>query len=472
MIGRARQENVVLFVHGFGSSSECWDKMLDLLRSDDRIRSRYELCTWSYPTKWIELQLLGRIPRLQELGRSLADEIDSPRYRNRSLTLVGHSQGGLVIQSYVAELLGKGEGERLRNIRQAILFATPSEGSMTGMGFRRLLSMLIRNPQEATLRVLNPDVSDMKATIRERVVGATTDSPSSWRVPIHAVCGLQDNIVPEASARGPFDSVKRVNGTHFSIIRPTDHTDPRYTETAELLLDPGGHTHRFEIDSYETTLRIEPCELQRLETQGKRKPPFVEFDNVGTMKRTVTFAESNRCKKLFSIRYITRNDGYIVAHPSHPNETSPIEKGQWETRGTFFQFDFTPVRGQQYALDVDVYKGYDESERDVHFHLGRHSHYRRFTFVLDLSAYVANGYVVSPEPSFYLNPTEREHNDLCRQRARCGSLESHPQAQPGVYCWEIEGIQTGVIDVVWDVIRAIPTSMMNRVPAPSHAATC
>ena len=54
-----------------------------------------------------ELNLLGRIPRLQEIGRSLADEIDSPAYRGRPLTLVGHSQGGLVILSYLSDVLSR-----------------------------------------------------------------------------------------------------------------------------------------------------------------------------------------------------------------------------------------------------------------------------------------------------------------------------------------------------------------------------
>ena len=202
MIRRECQKDVILFVHGFGSSSSCWKRLTDLLEDDEEITSRYELATWDYPTKWIELQVFGRIPRLQELGRSLADTIDSPRYHDRSLTLVGHSQGGLVIQSYFVEMLNRDEADGLRHIRQAIFFATPSEGSTTLMPLRLLAATLLRNPQELTLRVLNPDVADMKAKIRERIVGALQDDPkSSWRIPIHAFCGLQDDIVPEPSAR-------------------------------------------------------------------------------------------------------------------------------------------------------------------------------------------------------------------------------------------------------------------------------
>ena len=36
-------KGLVLFIHGFGSSAECWDTMLPLLRADEKITSRYEL---------------------------------------------------------------------------------------------------------------------------------------------------------------------------------------------------------------------------------------------------------------------------------------------------------------------------------------------------------------------------------------------------------------------------------------------
>src|SRR4051794_17964135 len=106
------QKGIILFVHGFGSTSKCWERMLELLRADERVTSLYDIRTWDYPTRWVELNLLGRIPSLPELGRGLADEVDSPQFRGRALTLVGHSQGGLVIQSYFAQLLQSGDAAK------------------------------------------------------------------------------------------------------------------------------------------------------------------------------------------------------------------------------------------------------------------------------------------------------------------------------------------------------------------------
>jgi len=46
-------------------------------QGDEQVTSRCEFVIWEYPTKWVELNLLGRIPRLQEIGRSLAGEIST-----------------------------------------------------------------------------------------------------------------------------------------------------------------------------------------------------------------------------------------------------------------------------------------------------------------------------------------------------------------------------------------------------------
>jgi pimeloyl-ACP methyl ester carboxylesterase len=445
-----RPRGIVLFVHGFGSSSRCWSPLMTRLADDPRIVANYELQTWDYPTKWVELNILGRIPRLSEIGRALGDEIDSPEYRGRPLTLVGHSQGGLVIMSYLVDLLNRGEGSRLRNVRQVICLATPFEGSTTAMSFRRIASALFRNPQELTLRVLNPDVADLRAAVRERIVMATRDTGSSWRVPIHAFSGMQDDVVPEASARGPLESVRRVPGDHFSILRPKDGADPRYTEFTEVLLDPGGHVHRFEIEEYETVLRVAPCPSSVIAVGGKN-PREVQYDNTATLRRTVRFAPSNRSRNPFTLRYGTRSEGYVVAQHSHPNEAAPAEIGRWEDTGTFYQFDVRPEPGGTYWFNVEIYSGYGPGDRDVHFHLGDHSHFRKLIYVLDLSAYVAAGYPVSSGPHMYVQPEDLPHGDLCRNRVGFAAVTPIEQSPNGIYRWELTHLSKGVVDIVWDV---------------------
>src|SRR5258708_7683942 len=177
---RWHMKDVILFVHGFGSSPRSWEPLMKLLRDDDRIISRYELATWKYPTTWLSLNPLRRIPRLEELGQALGEEIDSPQYRGRRITLVGHSQGGLVIQSWMMDLLQTGDAARLGDIEQALFLATPNSGSKIASGLRTLAARIFKNPQELTLRVLSSEIAKMQAVIRDRVVKATKDSANSW----------------------------------------------------------------------------------------------------------------------------------------------------------------------------------------------------------------------------------------------------------------------------------------------------
>jgi len=452
----AETKDVALFIHGFGSSAECWDALLPLLRADKEIPERYELQCWSYPTKVIELNPLDRIPSLAELGGYLVDHLRSPELRDRNLTLIGHSQGGLVILGCFDSLLRQGKAEELRNVRQAILMATPCEGSTTISFLRKVVALFIKNPQEETLRVLNPEIAAVRSEIRERIVGATADTPDTWRIPIHAFCGLQDDIVPEASARGVFDSVRSVPGGHSSILQPKDTDDDRFKKVREVLLEPGGHSHRFEIAHYETVITVEPRRNETIQVPSKGNPREVHFDNFATIKRTVRFAPNNRCKNHFGIQYSTRSNGYVVGHCSVHNEASPADKGEWEDYGMKFRFEFVPGAEKSYSLQVDIYNGFDKDNRNVHFHLPTEAYRQRMTYVLDLSKYVAGGYQVSDGPRLYLDPEQTEHDDLCHQRILGVPIPAEPEEKPGVYRWELRDVRQGVIDIVWDVANVAP----------------
>ena len=124
------QRRLVVFVHGFGSSKSCWSKLLELLESDPDIAACYDLACFEYPTSWFNLRFARRIPRLLEIARGLAGFLESNDLRAyREVVLVGHSQGGLVIQSYLADKLGRGLVEDLYRMRLVMLIATPNLGS-------------------------------------------------------------------------------------------------------------------------------------------------------------------------------------------------------------------------------------------------------------------------------------------------------------------------------------------------------
>jgi pimeloyl-ACP methyl ester carboxylesterase len=465
-------KDLILFIHGFGSSHRCWKRLFGLLSEEERIMSLYDLAWWDYPTSWFELNMLGRIPTLRELGRALGEEIDSPRYRGRTLTLIGHSQGGLVIQNWMADLVNKGEAERLGNIRQVLLIATPNSGSTTAMGLRVLAYSLFTNPQEATLRVLCPDVAETQAVIRERIVYATEDSTRCWRVPVHAFCGLQDAIVSEASARGCFESVKPVPGNHFSILRPTDREDRRYSELVERLLDPGGHVHRFEVEFYGTVLRVEPREPNEIRVEGTKNPRTVCYDNYAYWKRTVRFAAANRCHDdCFTLRYKTRNEGYLTAIPSHDNLAPPAEIGRWKDDATEYRFDFKDDGKEEHSMEVEVYKGFDAGEGEIHFHLGNKGFYRRMEYQLDLSVYIRAGYRIIDGPHCYFQNRDHECNELCRKRSTSNLVApTSASVEDGIWRFCFANIGSGVVSIVWDVVAVEGAKPVHIVKYPPGTA--
>ena len=217
-----------------------------------------------------------------------------------------------------------------------------------------------------------------------------------------------------------------------------------------MLLDPGGHAHRYEIERYRTEVRVEPRQQQVFRTSGNN-PRDVVYDNYATLKRTVRFAHSNRCLKPFTIKYGTRSAGCIVAQCSARNEAPPSVIEQWNDNNVFYQFGFTPDPKHDFTLDVEIYKGFDEGHRDVHFHLLDHSYYRQLTYVLDLTAYVAAGYDVTVGPSFYLDPSDAMHDEICARRKLLEPLPPTRRPAPGRYEWDLQNIQRGIVDIVWDV---------------------
>lgn len=460
MIDATPRREQVLFIHGFGSSPSCWTPLLEMLRGDDAITCRYHLDTWKYGTKWAELNPTRRIATLNELGERLASDLGAPPFRDRQLTLVGHSQGGLVIQKMIQRLLERGEGRSLSRLRQVILMATPNRGSITLSRFRKFASRFLDNPQERNLRVLCPDVADMMAVLRDRVENAAPKAEITGiarRIPVTAFWGLQDNVVPQASARGPYESLVPVPGNHFTVIKPPDRSDPRYKHLVELLLDPPGHKHRFEIAHYHTAIMVQPVKPQVIRTRN-RVPRDVTYDNFATLNRTCRFTVGNRCGRRFTIRYGTRSNGYLEGSVTHPNQADQSQLGEWETTGTVYYFSFAPeshgghCTADEYGLNLNIYKGFDAKERNVHFHLGDHSRYQRMTYEIDLSAYLAAGARFRASPALYHLPETRVTcSEACTRPGNRAPVKPREDASNGVVRWELEDVSGGVVAILWEL---------------------
>jgi pimeloyl-ACP methyl ester carboxylesterase len=450
---RSDQPTLVIFVHGFRSGPECWDRLVGLLDDNPRFRDSFHRQKFEYQTRWFRLSFLRRIPSLKEIADQLKTflELEENRAYERVI-LVGHSQGGLVIQSYLAEELNNERGAALGRIVQAIFICTPHLGSTLFSGLRRLLFWL--NPQEHSLRVLNEEISVVNRTVLERIENATVSDKTHRQIPIKCFWGDQDAVVLPASAKGQFENVTALSGDHFSVLRPAGATDQSFLRILEALLSPSGHKSVHEVDLYETEIQVRPVAPDSTyDFPTLHRVRHVATDNIASIRRSIRFRASNRCKNFFVLRYATRNDGFIKMKTSHANLADPAELGRYEDNGIEASFRFEPQQEETFVLELEVYKGFDDNHRDFHMHVPKHAHYREISLVLDLRPYLTAGWRVTRQPELFLYAEDVGHSDLCRNRAQPAKRESGTANAPGRWFWKIEDVTQGVLDLRWDIAR-------------------
>lgn len=464
-----RRREAIVFVHGFNSKPRCWNRLLRLLKNDQRIEQRFYLdSSFSYPTSLVELNPSERIPSVSEIGQWLGDHLDSDHLADRKLTLVGHSLGGLVIHSYLAHMLDQRRGSELRAIRQVVTIATPHGGSRFGGDFRRVFFAFFDNPQEEQLKPLNDKTSDVVQKVMRRIATTSLRDDGHWPIPVQCMGGMQDGIVEERSAKWYFDNYKTLPGDHDGVLRPPGKDSNHYRELVEVLLDPVGHPNVFEVEHYETSIKVRPRrpgeKIEDLQLNGG--PLEIDADNICELKRTVRFAKHNRCQSLFQIRYQAGTGSYLRGYisPEH-NEAGHMNKAYKEA-GQSYTFQFTPKQEnppRDYRLQLEIYNGFGEGRRDLHFHFGSKksqggwAHYRRLTYTLDLSEYKVAGYDVEDPPSFLLHEGDPDFEDcgqVCKKRRKLGEgrlLAPDARAQEGVWTWELYERDQGVADFFWRI---------------------
>lgn len=440
--------SMAILVHGFTGSQANWERLTSLASADPEVSQRFELRPFTYPTALLKVPLKRRLPAVDEAANSLAAYIDSPDLYGREITLVGHSQGGLVILECLRHIMEKRGAAALSPIRQVVLFATPHQGSMFLSGARRVLFRLFPNPQERDLRVLAPRIAELERWTREKIAGARSQGSDQWPIPIQCFWGMQDNVVRPESAQGAFWEGTALEGDHSTIIQPRDAADPRYAEFKEALLHPLGHPSVFEVADYQMLVRVEPVDARkRFPVTHGRRTRTVRTDNIAHVRRRVTFSQKNRCRELFRLQYGTEEGGGLRPVPSHPNEAPPQEILQFEQYGLHYVFGFRPDSGQTYGLDLEVYKGFDKGNRDVHIHLNRDSHFQRVFFELDLSAYGHAGHKIAASPRLHLRPVDPGDHAWCTGPAAGDLVEPTASGSDGVWHWEMTGLRQGVVDV-------------------------
>ncbi|MGW4984686.1 hypothetical protein [Streptomyces mirabilis] len=259
----------VVFVHGFKSSPAMWDAFGRLMASDTDLEAMTPM-RFQYATRLVQPCPLRRIPTFDTVADSLKEFMDTEAQGFRRLALVAHSQGGLVVQRFLARMLTEGRGEELKRIRRVVLFACPNNGSQLGLTLRRWT--LRANPQERQLRPLDEQITDTQRTVLRDIVNADVATERTCPIPFSVYAGETDNVVTPASARGAFPDAGVLPGDHFTIVRPDTTRHRSYTTLKRLLLaaadtDPPTDIPRSQtisVASRSGALSVAECAPERL----------------------------------------------------------------------------------------------------------------------------------------------------------------------------------------------------------------
>ncbi|GIJ81596.1 hypothetical protein Asppvi_000095 [Aspergillus pseudoviridinutans] len=215
----ASQPLGLVFVHGFNSSPSAWDEFVSLLNADPEFRIPIRCLQFQYATAmFTPWSPFTRLPTLGTVAGSLRVFLETEAAKFDRLVLICHSQGGLVVQRFLAQMVRSGRGNELARIRRVILFACPNNGSELGLTLRRRI--LRGHPQEYQLRPLCEGVNEVQRTIMQQIVYTEGVAPHKCRITFAVYAGESDNIVEPVSAQAVFPNAGSLPGDHFSIIRP------------------------------------------------------------------------------------------------------------------------------------------------------------------------------------------------------------------------------------------------------------
>jgi pimeloyl-ACP methyl ester carboxylesterase len=100
----------VVFVHGILGGAKTWSALLPHLETDRYLTRFFDLELFNYSSPVVRFNPLKRIPDFGRVANELATALrQDKRFNGHScLVLVGHSQGGLIIQRLLVDAVRAG----------------------------------------------------------------------------------------------------------------------------------------------------------------------------------------------------------------------------------------------------------------------------------------------------------------------------------------------------------------------------
>ena len=210
-----KKDAALVFIHGFGQSSQnTWGRFVDLLAEDERTKD-WDIFLVGYTTNMMMdvAGLWAASPPIDRLARFLHTVTSSPPLdRYKSLALVAHSMGGLIIQRSLVDF-----EDLRRRVNHVVFYGTPS-GGLKKAGLAAKWKRQIRDMAKD---------SSFISDLRQRWQQVLTDNPP---FALRVVAGDQDELVPTWSSLEPFpeSSQSIVVGDHLAIVGPTTRDFERF----------------------------------------------------------------------------------------------------------------------------------------------------------------------------------------------------------------------------------------------------
>lgn len=453
------RKTILVLIHGFISDHRCWDPLRCLLETDARIAERFEVECFDYPTSLLGKSSDDAHPSLRQVASQLSEFLAQPRFAGHPLVLAGHSQGGLVIQAYFVLLLEARQARQLSRVRQAIFIATPNLGSVFLDRTRRLTDHVLKvlsgsflHPQERLLRALQPEIMEIQKLLLGNIVAAGSHSDQACPIPLQCFYGSADRIVLDVSAQSFFapEVCVPLPAGHMDIIRPQSAADERYAKLTDAILHPVGHVNVVEVERYDTMLRVEPYDGRKgVEVSYGTSRRTVLTDNRAVLSRRMMISRKNRCRNSCDISYLTNAEGFIRPIPAEMLERlERKDLTRYESQGREFNFIFAPCAGETYDVTLEILRGFEAGDRQVHFHLGPSCYHQLLTYSLDLTAYVQAGYRLPAAPRLHFEEGETHR---CEQIWASQPLEPTASDGRGNWYWELHDVRQGAVGLAWDL---------------------
>lgn len=231
----------VVFIHGIGARDpqEYWKQFTEVLLRDTQAFTRdIDVYVWGYPTntgpKWLidfihslsRKTLVDATPAIVRLGNLWRSTYQAQFSDYQYIGLVCHSMGGLLVQSWITDVLEEGQSSELDHLRHIAFYSTPHSGApIAGVSL---------NDQLEGMTVTSDFVGRTRRRWHDHIVKwkdlqlKPEDSLYNRYIPHLVLSGINDQVVPRNFAEIVGMPCRDVDGNHTTLIQPVSVNDTRY----------------------------------------------------------------------------------------------------------------------------------------------------------------------------------------------------------------------------------------------------